>query len=325
MELYDEQQRSISGKSVKELIELMRAWSYRMIALDGGAFDDQAVSEHVAVGRIFNVVFVPDSTVNQNPRLHVVEYSGVEVVSYAQNKEDVLYNRAFKSKEGGTFIDIGAGHPAADNVTIWLAGRGWHGVNVEPNPIFYGELQKYRPNDINLNVGVSDKRDTLTYFQVEQNELGHGWGLSSFDEKAVVLAESQGLKVNRLTIPVVTLNEIASNHFLDGFDLLKIDVEGLEQSIIKATDWNVVRPRLICVEAVEPNSARPAWPLWEDTLLRGGYRYAAFDGANTYYCRENDAEMLGQLSAPVCCNDRYRIATDADIRSALGIELSNAN
>ena len=32
----------------------------------------------------------------------------------------------------GFYIDVGAGHPIADNVTFWLYERGWHGIAVEP-------------------------------------------------------------------------------------------------------------------------------------------------------------------------------------------------
>jgi FkbM family methyltransferase len=246
-----------------------------------------------------------------------VEYCADTIISFAQNGEDILFYRAFQCKKNGTFIDIGAGHPIADNVTLWLRMRGWRGVNIEPNPIFFDDLITYRPDDTNLNVGVSDKVGELTYYQVEQNELGHGWGLSSFDPACERLAREQGLKVNHLIIPVTTLDDIAVKYGRRGIDLLKIDVEGLEAAIISSTDWSRFTPQLICVEAVEPNSAVPTWHKWESFLLDAGYRFAAFDGVNCYYCRRTDSVMLRQLSAPVCCNDFYRAATKADIEAAM--------
>ena len=250
------------------------------------------------------------------PRRWTVEYSGETIVSFAQNCEDVLLYRAFKGKSGGTFIDVGAGHPIADNVTLWLRQKGWRGVNVEPNPIYFRDLQKYRPEDINLNVGVADKAGELLFYQVEQNEVGHGWGMSSFDSASETLAQSMGFKVNRLRIPVITLNEIAERHYPGGVDVLKLDVEGLEEAIIQSTDWRRFRPKLICVEAVEPVSARPAWPKWENFLTNADYVFAAFDGVNCYYCPADEESVRGQLSAPICCNDKYRRATGDDIAAA---------
>jgi FkbM family methyltransferase len=250
-------------------------------------------------------------------RSFTVEYSGECVISFAQNFEDVLFHRAFKGKRDGTFVDIGAGHPFADSVTLWLRMRGWRGVNVEPNPIFFHDLQVHRHNDINLNVGVSDRPGESVFYQVEQNELGHGWGLSSFDPAAETAATQLGLKVNRLVVPITTLGQILEDHCPDGVDILKIDVEGLEGAIIGSTDWARFRPKLICVESVEPNSARPSWQRWEHFLVNANYRFATFDGANSYYCSAEDFGTLGQLSAPVCCNDRYRRATETDIAAAI--------
>jgi FkbM family methyltransferase len=252
-----------------------------------------------------------------NGRDFAVEYSGECIVSFAQNFEDVLFHRAFRGKREGMFVDVGAGHPFADSVTQWLRLRGWRGVNVEPNPVFFRELQTYRQDDCNLNVGLSDQAGECVFYQVEQNELGHGWGLSSFDPAVEKEASKLGLKVNRLVVPVTTLQQILGEHCPQTVDILKIDVEGFEEAIIGSTDWNRFRPRLICVESVEPNSARPSWRKWEHFLLKSNYRFAAFDGANCYYCDAEDIDILGQLSAPVCCNDRYRRATEADIAAAV--------
>ncbi len=54
----------------------------------------------------------------------VVSYVNEEIVSFAQNTEDVLFFRAFRGKTDGLFMDIGAGHPIADSVTTWLNMKG---------------------------------------------------------------------------------------------------------------------------------------------------------------------------------------------------------
>jgi len=40
-------------------------------------------------------------------------------LSYTQNMEDYHLSLAFEGQSAGTYIDIGAGHPIADNVSFF--------------------------------------------------------------------------------------------------------------------------------------------------------------------------------------------------------------
>ena len=55
-------------------------------------------------------------------------------LSYSQNLEDYHLSLAFAGQTTGTYIDVGAGHPIADNVSFWFYERGWQGIVVEPQP-----------------------------------------------------------------------------------------------------------------------------------------------------------------------------------------------
>jgi hypothetical protein len=46
-------------------------------------------------------------------------------ISYSQNLEDYHLSLAFGGQSIGTYIDVGAGHPIADNVSFWFYERGW--------------------------------------------------------------------------------------------------------------------------------------------------------------------------------------------------------
>lgn len=68
--------------------------------------------------------------------------------SYTQNLEDYHLALAFGGQQAGFYIDVGAGHPVADNVSLWFYERGWKGIAAEPQ----GDLAKLygpiRPDDI---------------------------------------------------------------------------------------------------------------------------------------------------------------------------------
>jgi hypothetical protein len=49
-------------------------------------------------------------------------------LSYTQNIEDYHLSLAFMEQQTGFYIDVGAGHPVADNFSLWFYERGWKGV-----------------------------------------------------------------------------------------------------------------------------------------------------------------------------------------------------
>ena len=75
-------------------------------------------------------------------------------VSYAQNGEDIVLSRGFRS-DTGFYVDIGAFDPTSDSVTKLFYDRGWHGINVDPVPEVIALFERERPRDINVQVAVS--------------------------------------------------------------------------------------------------------------------------------------------------------------------------
>ena len=75
-------------------------------------------------------------------------------ISYAQNFEDVILNRALKSVRNGFYIDIGAQEPITHSVSFAFYRQGWRGVHVEPNAVLAEKLRLSRPDEIVLDVAV---------------------------------------------------------------------------------------------------------------------------------------------------------------------------
>src|SRR5438270_228594 len=90
---------------------------------------------------------------------------GARVISYAQNREDVVLARAF-DRHTGFYVDVGAGSPVIHSVTNHFYERGWRGINIEPLELWQRQLAKARPRDINLPVGLSDESGVLEFFDV---------------------------------------------------------------------------------------------------------------------------------------------------------------
>lgn len=237
------------------------------------------------------------------------------MVSYAQNAEDVVLRRVFAELEGGFYVDVGACVPMEDNVTFHFYEQGWRGVNIEPDLRYYDELAEARVRDVNLNaaVGVGDGR--VTFYPTGTR------GQGTLDPRlAAERTDAQPVQVSQISLGRV-LSEYTP---AQGVDFLKVDVEGWEAKVLASADWKHVRPRIVVVEAVDPEGT-PTHEGWEAMLLAAGYHFGLFDGLNRFYCREEDANrLLPRLSAPANVLDNWRAARDVRIQRALEVKLAEA-
>ena len=101
------------------------------------------------------------------------------MISYAQNQEDVILRRVFPHGNDGFYIDVGANDPVQDSVTKHFYDRGWRGINIEPQIGRYKRLCAQRQNDINLNVGLSNRDGTLEFLECVPHDA-----LSTFSAEA---------------------------------------------------------------------------------------------------------------------------------------------
>ncbi|MGH7685724.1 MAG: FkbM family methyltransferase [Candidatus Dormibacteria bacterium] len=218
------------------------------------------------------------------------------MISYAQNREDVLLARALAGTEVGIYIDAGAYDPTIDSVTRHFYDRGWHGINIEPQPAYAAKLREARPRDINLQVALSDQRGTAILYG-----LSIGDGVATInDTQARRFGELYEISGEQ-PVTVTTLAAVCAEHCDPGtpISFLKVDVEGHERAVLAGADWDRWQPRIVVVEATEPLSTRPSHASWEPILLAAGYVFAQFDGLNRWYVRRQEPELLESLHAPV--------------------------
>lgn len=200
-----------------------------------------------------------------------------KVVSYAQNREDIILSAFFPKDYEGFYIDVGAHHPDNDTVTKFFYEKGWHGINIEPNRKMFEALERKRTRDINLNIGVADKDGTLTF-----REYLNGDGLSTFSKDVhEEYLDSPSSYTDAYTdhqIHVTTLKKIIAEYAPSKkIDFLKVDVEGFEFEVLNSNDWKEYRPTVLCVES---NHVKRDWP---KLLLHQQYELKFNDGFNDYY------------------------------------------
>src|SRR4051794_39404581 len=211
-------------------------------------------------------------------------------LSYSQNLEDYHLSLAFAGQATGTYIDVGAGHPVADNVSFWFYERGWQGIVVEPQPELADLYRRLRPRDDMVLGLVGRQAGEIDLHVVERLH-----GLSTTVEEVAQKAKTFGADYRTVRMPVTTLAGLCESHELREIDFLKIDVEGAEADVLFGGDWKRFRPKVIVAEAVTPLASEPAWQEWEPFLVAQGYRFVLFDTLNRFYVAEEHPDIMARF------------------------------
>jgi FkbM family methyltransferase len=222
-------------------------------------------------------------------------------VSHAQNLEDLMLWRALKTVEKGFYIDVGAAWPDTDSVTLAFYLRGWHGINIEPHRPFFQKLNQNRPRDINLCLALGDSEKTALMHFFDQT------GLSTLSDRFVDQHREAGWQEHTEQVQQTTLATLWPKHVPadQPVHFLKIDVEGLEDAVIRGNDWTKNRPWIVLVEATVPGTQIDSYAEWEQLLLAADYEFAYADGLNRFYVAREHAALLPELRYPPNVFDDY--------------------
>lgn len=211
-------------------------------------------------------------------------------VSYAQNLEDHVLWRALGGKRDGFYIDVGGGHPVADNVSCWFYLQGWRGIVVEPQENLARAYASTRPRDF-VFCGVAGAQSGEAEFHI----VDRLHGFSSMRADAARVAADFGATHSMRRVAMATLDELIARESAGCVDFLKIDVEGAEAEVLGGIDLARHRPRALCIEAVAPGDMAENWEEWEPRLLAADYEFMLFDGLNRYYAAREAQDVVARF------------------------------
>lgn len=170
---------------------------------------------------------------------------------YSQFGEDLIVRHIFSQLGiySPFYIDIGAHHPSFLNNTFLFYRNGASGLNIEPDPFLFKKIAKRRPRDINLNVGVSfnGQEEKIDFYIMSARSL------NTFSKAEAERVQAFGsYSITEVTkVSTVNINNLFKNYLKDvRIDFLTVDVEGLDFEIIKTIDFDLIKPKVICVETL---------------------------------------------------------------------------
>ncbi|MHB8913393.1 MAG: FkbM family methyltransferase [Minisyncoccota bacterium] len=166
--------------------------------------------------------------------------------SYSQEGEDLVLSRFLEASTTGFYVDIGAHHPKRFSNTYFFYKKGWRGINIDAMPGSMEAFKRDRPEDINLEIAISDKKQALTYYLFNEPAL------NGFSE--AVSKERDGAKgysiIGEKKIETNTLKEVLDKNLPTStqIDFMSIDIEGYDFEALVSNDWQKYRPRFVLVE-----------------------------------------------------------------------------
>ncbi|MDK3157471.1 FkbM family methyltransferase [Kamptonema cortianum] len=193
------------------------------------------------LNKAIKVTFFPKNIYTYNRPAH--DYHNL---SYSQEGEDRILSRIFEGQNQGFYVDVGAHHPQRFSNTYLFYLLGWRGMNIDAKPGSMSLFQKIRPNDINLELPISDSYQVLTYY--EFNEPALNGFCPEISQERDGLHHYRIIKTHQLQ--TYTLSEVLDQYLPkeQQIDFLNVDVEGLDYQVLKSNNWSKYKPKVILAE-----------------------------------------------------------------------------
>ncbi|MBV8585406.1 MAG: FkbM family methyltransferase, partial [Verrucomicrobia bacterium] len=223
----------------------------------------------------------------------------MEFVSYAQNYEDVILWRALGDVKRGFYVDVGAGDPVLDSVTLAFYERGWSGLNIEPLPELHQKLQAARPRDTNLQLGAAQQPGCRPMHHFNDT------GLSTLNYEIAEHCTESGRGRTDFVVPVLPLATIFADQALETVHFLKVAAKGAEQDVLSGMDLRRWRPWIVLVEPTQPNRIPGTRHSWERLITEREYFCAYFDGLNYFYVARERSHLKEKICLPPNAYDNF--------------------
>ena len=174
---------------------------------------------------------------------------------YVQQNETAndlwVLNVVYPGVRNGYFVEAGACNGISDSSCYGLETlRGWRGLCIEPNEVFYRQLVQNRPASVCEPVCLAASAGTVTYVQGAAHTADAYLGgieahLKAFKSKSEAILDGG----ERMEKPAATLAALLDKHNAPAtIDYLCLDIEGSELEVLAGFPFNRYRVRALSLE-----------------------------------------------------------------------------
>lgn len=202
-----------------------------------------------------------------------------------------IYERYFFRMRGvGVAIECGAFDGQLESSCKFFEETlGWDLINIEPSPPIFEHLVKNRPASKNLNMALSNMEGVANFKHVLHPQIGEKFGNGSLGHLSEhrQLLDDMGCSYKDYEVQTVRYAELIERLGVYRLDLMVLDVEGHELSVIEGMKGAKVLPRVLCVEHGHLGVRR-----LREAMRELPYVLDAVSHVNSYYVYSSDMNVL---------------------------------
>lgn len=204
---------------------------------------------------------------------------------YSQFDEDRQIAEIFPLGEPHLCVEVGANDGIRGSTTMFFEQHGWRCVLVEPNPDLCAELRRTRPDALLFECGAGAAAGSATLYIAEGADRADGVSTMADERTALDHIAGFGFAARPVEVAVRTLDDIlASAARPEPLAFVSIDVEGLEEEVLRGFDLQRWRPRIVLVEDNSNGQDRTI----RDHLAQRDYVPFHRTGVNDWYAHRDD-------------------------------------
>ena len=170
---------------------------------------------------------------------------------YSQNGEDLIVAKFFNGYTG-TLLSLGENDGRTLSNCLSFIEDGWIGCVVEPSPTAFKKLQElHEGNDLIYcrNVAVGAKAGKLPFWDSgEHLGIGDSSLLSTLKESELDRWKGSNNTFHNTEVEVVTFKMLLDSIPIKKFDLISIDIEGVELDILPDMDFKEMETKCVIIE-----------------------------------------------------------------------------
>jgi FkbM family methyltransferase len=166
----------------------------------------------------------------------------------AHNIDQYVKETFFSNKTSGYFVDIGAHDGVAGSNSLYFENEGWDGLCFEPISNVFDMLKQNRKCKC-INKAISNREEVSQFFVIDgMSEVLSGL-VNEYSEEHIIRINREIQEHNQsfeyIDVQCSTFEKEIGNH---NIDILSIDTEGSELSILKTIDFKKYNVNVMIVE-----------------------------------------------------------------------------
>lgn len=229
---------------------------------------------------------------------------------------NILHNildNVLQYKTDGTFIEIGANDGKTGSFTYNLASIGWYGFNFEPVPRLFEKCcdnHKTHANVKNFQIALgntSSEAEIIDANTLSTMDIDTAKAYKNIPQFSRIFKNSSNVHKVR----VERLDSIVDEYNIKEVDVLVLDVEGYEETVLDGFTIDTIQPKIFIIEIPDQH---PDF-IHNQTLMNKYSRLRSYFKAHNYTLLVNDVVdnvyihnlIYNKLSTPVIISIRNSV------------------